>query len=125
LAWPPFALGDPRSARRWPLYTIGQYALTYCVYGPSGVPGERRRAGFSEGHRRARLPEALSGDMLRGMEIHYRQELAIPARRVEAILIRTPETLILKLARQAGRRGEQLLSEVGFGGLGRGCERTS
>jgi hypothetical protein len=70
------------------------------------------------------LPTALLGDMLHHVEVQYRQELSVPVRRVESVLLRSPETLILKLARQAGRRGEQLLSEVGFGPPGRGVRKN-
>jgi hypothetical protein len=40
------------------------------------------------------------------------------------VLLRSPEVWILKLARQAGRRGELMLTEVGFGPPGRGLRKS-
>jgi hypothetical protein len=62
--------------------------------------------------------------MLEVMDLQYFTELPFPARRVEGVLLRSPETLILKLARQAGRRGELMLTEVGFGPSGRGLRKS-
>jgi hypothetical protein len=58
------------------------------------------------------------------VELQYFAELPFPARRVERALLQSPETWVLKLARQAGRRGELLLSEVGFGPPGRGVRKN-
>jgi hypothetical protein len=69
------------------------------------------------------LGDALSG-MLDLLELQYFSELPFAARRVERVLLRSPETWVLKLARQAGRRGELLLSEVGFGPPGRGLRKN-
>src|SRR2546427_6024994 len=62
--------------------------------------------------------------MLDRVELQYIEELLFPVRRVEDALVGSPETWILKLARQAGRRGELLLSEVGFGPPGRGVRKN-
>jgi hypothetical protein len=58
------------------------------------------------------------------MKVESFIELPFPVRRVEQALLRSPETWVLKLARQAGRRGELLLSEVGFGPPGRGLRKS-
>lgn len=58
------------------------------------------------------------------MKVEYFIELPFPVGQVEQALLRSPETWVLKLARQAGRRGELLLSEVGFGPPGRGLRKS-
>lgn len=62
--------------------------------------------------------------ILLGVEVQHRIELPFPVRRVERALLQSPETWVLKLARQAGRRGDLLLSEVGFGTPGRGLRKN-
>src|SRR6266571_5405253 len=62
--------------------------------------------------------------MLDRVELQYIEELPFPVRRVEDALVGSPETWILKPARQAGRRGDLLLSEVGFGAPGRGVRKN-
>ncbi len=61
--------------------------------------------------------------MLLPVEVEHFIELSFPVGQVEQALLRSPETWVLKLARQAGRRGELLLSEVGFGPSGRGLRK--
>jgi hypothetical protein len=58
------------------------------------------------------------------VEVQHRIELPFPVRRVERALLHSPETWVLKLARKAGRRGDLLLAEVGFGTHGRGLRKS-
>jgi hypothetical protein len=55
--------------------------------------------------------------------VRYFTELPFPVAQVEGALLRSPKRWIVRLAREAGQRGELLLTEVGFGAPGRRVEK--
>lgn len=57
------------------------------------------------------------------MFVRYFVEIATPFEELEAALLDAPETWIPTLAREADRRGEELLVEVGFASAGLRMER--